>query len=367
MRVMMVLCDLRIGGAELAALDLVRALRGRVDFLVAPARGGGGLADAFADAGAAVMPPLTRRRLDPAGPMRAAGILGGSRVDVLLIVDVARNAMVHGLWGAALSGRRVARICWCHSAPGGQGGDFVPRLRRAQRRGRLDAIVLLSRHQRREAALRGLARRGTCIIPNGIEIASAAPRAPLREFPADKRVLVHVANVMPDKDFDTLLAAAGRLAGERDDFHLLLVGRGTDSPGMERAANRAGLAGRVTLAGRRDDVPALLAAADVFVLSTRSEVFSRATLEAMAAGLPIVVSDVPGFDEVFDDGVEGLKVAPGRPEELAAALGRLLDDPAGRERLGQAAKRRAGRFSRPRMAEAFERLLRAAVRSAAAR
>ena len=87
----------------------------------------------------------------------------------------------------------------------------------------------------------------------------------------------------------------------------------------------------------------------------------------MAAGLPIVVSDVPGFDEVFDDGVEGLKVAPGRPEELAAALGRLLDDPAGRERLGQAAKRRAGRFSRPRMAEAFERLLRAAVRSAAAR
>ena len=167
---------------------------------------------------------------------------------------------------------------------------------------------------------------------------------------------------MPDKDHATLLAAAGMLARRRDDFRLLLAGRGTDSPRMVRAAAAAGAEGVVRLLGYRDDVPALLRAADIFVLSTGSEVFSVATLEAMAAALPVVVSDIPAFAEMFDGGREGLKVPPGDAASLAEALERLLDDPALAGSLAAAGHSRGRLFSRQRMAECFRRLLAALAR-----
>ncbi|MFW6133374.1 MAG: glycosyltransferase [Planctomycetota bacterium] len=361
MRVLMVACDLRTGGAEMAALELVRALRGRCAFLVAPVRGGGELGDAFADAGATVCDPLARFRFDPAGPFRAARILSREAIDALLVVDVARNAMLHALGGATLCRRRLARICWCHSVPSPQAGRFVARLRRAQRSGRLQEIVLLSHIQRDALVARGVRRRGTSVIPNGVDLEAHATAATTLALPSDKTVIVQVANVMRDKDYPTLLEAVGRLARTRDDFHLVLVGRGTDTPRMARDVRRAGLDGVTTLAGRRDDVGEILAAADVFVLSTRSEVFNRSALEAMAAGLPLVTSDVPGFEEVFTDEREGLKVAPGRPAALFEALDTLLDQPQMRNRMGRAARQRAKRFSREHMADAFERLLTAAV------
>jgi len=105
-------------------------------------------------------------------------------------------------------------------------------------------------------------------------------------------------------------------------------------------------------------VAELLAGADLFVLSTRSEVFSVSTLEAMAAGLPVVVSDIPAFDEMFTDGVEGRKVPPADPQALAAVLAELLTDSPARRRMGQAAQARARQFTVDRMAEEFEGLLR---------
>ncbi|MBS3733553.1 MAG: glycosyltransferase [Phycisphaerae bacterium] len=362
MRVLMVPCDLRTGGAEMAALDLIRALRGRCEFFIAPVRGGGELGEAFVAAGATVCAPLARWRYDPGGPFRLAGHLTRHAIDALLVVDVARNAMFHARAGATLCRRRIARVCWCHSVPSPQAGRFVPRLRRAQQSGRLEAIVLLSRSQRDVLIAGGVRRRGTVVIPNGVDLSAArTPRGITLRLPPDKTIVVQVANVMRDKDFPTLLDAVGRLARTRDDFHLVLVGRGTDSPAMAREVRRAGLEPIATLAGCRDDVPGILAAADVFVLATRSEVFNRSALEAMAAGLPLVVSDVPGFSEVFTDEREGLKVAPQRPAALFEALDTLLGDAALRDRMSRAARLRARNFSRERMAEAFERLLTAAV------
>ena len=127
---------------------------------------------------------------------------------------------------------------------------------------------------------------------------------------------------------------------------------------LETAEDRGDtLEDEVSLLGSRTDVGAILAAADVFVLSTRSEVFSVATLEALAAGVPVVTSDVPGFEEVFANGREGLRVPPGEPAALADAVERLLDDADVRERLALEGRRRAGRFAMSRMAGNFERLL----------
>ena len=163
---------------------------------------------------------------------------------------------------------------------------------------------------------------------------------------------------MPDKDFDTLLTAAQKLLARRGALCLLLVGRGTDAPEMLRLIEALGLTGIVHPLGLRSDVPEILAAAEALVLSTRSEVFNVSVLEAMAAGTPVITSNVPGFEEMFEDGREGLKTPPGDADALAAAIDRLLDDAELRARLSIAGRRRAEKFCRESMCEKFLELLR---------
>jgi len=355
---MMVLCELIDGGAEVTALRLVRALGPRHQFTVAAIKPGGPLRDAFAQAGAAVFDGLAKVRFDPVGPFRVARLVRSRDIETVVIVDVPRNAMFHGLAGAALSCRRPAKVCWCKSIPGGQSGRFVPELRAYRKLGWLDWTVCTSQHQLRMLAQAGLSAERTSVIYNGVEPCPTGAHEARAPRVAGKTAIVHVANLMPDKDFDTLLAAARCLADSRDDFELLLVGRGTDGPGLAGRIAEAGLEGIVTPLGRRGDVREILAGAGLFVLSTHSEVCSVATLEAMSAGLAVVVSDIPAFEETFTQGCEGLKVRAGDAGAMAEALAGLLDDPAARARMGQAGRRRAEDFSLSRMAGEFDCLLR---------
>ncbi len=364
MRVLMVLCDLRSGGAEVSALQLVRAMGPMGHrFTVAAIKNVGMLGEAFAAAGAEVHAPIARFRFDPLAPLRIRKLIRSRDIEAVILVDAPRNATYHALIGARLAGGAMPKICWCKSMPGGQAGNFAARLRRFQRKKMLDAVVCTSRLQQRRLAAKGLSRRRMPLIRNGVDFAGspAEPPADL-PLPKDKHIFVQVANVMPDKDFQTLLAAARKIADRRDDFCLVLVGRDTDSEPMLQTLAKQGLGGHVLPLGHRDDVKAILAGADAFVLSTRSEVFSVATLEAMAAGKAVVVSDIPAFDEMLSDGLDAIKVRPGDADSLAAAMERLLDDESLRERLAAAAARRVRRFSVGRMANNFDRLLRAAAR-----
>jgi len=370
-RVLMVMADFLAGGAEMAALTLTRGLTRRGHRVaVAAIRRTGVLAERFARAGAAIHSPLASWRFDPAPVARLAGIIRRDRVDCVIVVGILRNGLFYACVASLLSGRRPATICWCHAMPGGQGGDFARRLRAYVSAGLLDLIVCVGRCQRDGLAALGLDRRALPIVPNGIDLsrfdgraaAGGPPRLTDPPVPAGKRLVVQVANVMPDKDYATLIAAAAKLARVRPDVHFLFVGRGTDSPTMARTVRRAGLDGALTLAGHRDDVPGILAAADAFVLSSRSESFGLAVVEAMAAGLPVVVSDLPAFRELLADGREGLKVPPGDPEALAGAIARVLDDAALRKALAAAGRRRARRFGHARMVRRFERLLQTVCR-----
>jgi len=136
------------------------------------------------------------------------------------------------------------------------------------------------------------------------------------------------------------------------DAVFALAGDGPDRGALEALARRLGIADRVRFLGRRDDIPQLLAACDVFALPSLYEGSSLAVLEAMAAGAPIVSSAIGGTDELIDDGHSGLLVPRGDADGLAAALKLLLGDPELRDTYAARARERVERdLTREQMAK----------------
>jgi starch synthase (maltosyl-transferring) len=156
---------------------------------------------------------------------------------------------------------------------------------------------------------------------------------------ADAPLVLTAARLDSQKGLPVLLEAAARLPGAV----FALAGEGPEEAALRHLAERLGVADRVHFLGRRDDIPSLLAACDVFALPSLYEGSSLALLEAMAAQRAVVSSAIPGTDELIEDGRTGLLVPPGDPETLAAALARLLDDTGLRESLAAAGRERAER------------------------
>ena len=362
MRTLMLLGNLDVGGAERTALELAVGLRTKgLDVQAASLKGDGPLGPMLRDAGVPLHEGLLRFRFDATALFRVAKLLQCEKIDTLILVDIYRNAMFCGLWGARLArrrGQRVRTILWCSAVPPGQAGDFTPRLRKNIERGMLDDIVCVSDWQRRMLSEYQLPSEKMTTIHNGVDLTRFQNISPADlPGPANAPALVQVANVMPDKDYDTLLHAAALLKKCGTAFRLFLVGRGTASPAMHARIAELRLGDSVFPLGPRNDVPAILAAADVMVLSTRSEVFNIAVLEAMAAGRAVITSDVPGFAEMFTDGREGVKVPPRNPAALADAIQRLLGDKSLRQQLARTAERHIKKFSRETMCDQFAVLL----------
>jgi glycosyltransferase involved in cell wall biosynthesis len=175
----------------------------------------------------------------------------------------------------------------------------------------------------------------TVVIPNAVDV-HGAPRA---RSTRSRPLLVAVGRLRPPKDFETLLRALALLPA--DAFDAAIVGDGPQRAELEALRTQLGLEDRVRLEGDRRDVPAVLADADAFVLSSRSEGLPVSVLEAMAAGLPVVASAVGGVGELVVDGETGMLVPPADAEALAAALATIVADPALRRRLGEAGHGRA--------------------------
>jgi L-malate glycosyltransferase len=159
------------------------------------------------------------------------------------------------------------------------------------------------------------------VIYNGLPDSAFHPVAPAA-VPTDAPVVLCVANLIAYKGHRYLLEAVARLKDQGVACTLLLVGDGPERPALERQAARLGIDARFL--GARTDVPALLARARVFVLSSLHEGMSNAVMEAMAAGRPIVATAVGGTPELLDG--RGLLVPPRDPGALAAGLKRVLID-----------------------------------------
>jgi glycosyltransferase involved in cell wall biosynthesis len=195
-------------------------------------------------------------------------------------------------------------------------------------------IVCVSETERREGvAARTCDPARTVVILNGVDPQAAVIRT---HEGVDRPRLVSVGRLKAPKDFPTLLEAVSRLAHQPLD--LRVIGDGPDRAALEEMIQALGLDTRVQLVGDRDDVLALLGESDCFVLSSTSEGLPISILEAMAAGLPVVASDVGGVHELVAPDVTGLLVPARDPAALAQALGSLLVDASVRARLGAAAR-----------------------------
>ncbi len=185
------------------------------------------------------------------------------------------------------------------------------------------------------------------IIPNGVEVGpppeaadTAAARAALG-LDAHAVVVGCVAALRPEKDHDLLLRAIARLAPHAPALRLVLLGSGAREDELRALAVSLGIADRVTFAGFRTDVAALLPALDVKCLTSVQETYPVSVLEAMAAARPVVMTDPEGVPEIVVDGESGFVVPVGDEDALVERLGRLVADPALRARMGAAAHARA--------------------------
>jgi glycosyltransferase involved in cell wall biosynthesis len=153
-----------------------------------------------------------------------------------------------------------------------------------------------------------------------------------------------------------------QLGAEWPELRLVIAGDGSLRGALEAEAAALGIADRVHLLGARNDVPDVLAALDVFAMPSEWEPFGLAAAEAMAAGLPVVASEVGGLPEVVAAGVTGILVPACEPEPLAAGIATLLREPATRRAMGEAGRARVqAEFSAQamgnRMCSLYERLL----------
>ncbi len=212
--------------------------------------------------------------------------------------------------------------------------------------------------------LDGFPRRSVEVIENGIDLSryDAAPdRAALlrRSLGLEpcRRYVAMVARFHPVKDHAMLLHAFAEVAAARPDVDLLLVGDGPLRGDWEALVQRLGIVGRVRFLGVRSDVPDVLRAVDVFALTSVSEAASLTLLEAMASRLPVMVTAVGGNPAIVRNEVDGLLVPRGDAPSAAAALLRILENPAAAAAMGAAGRARVEeRYQLDRTIEAYWRL-----------
>jgi glycosyltransferase involved in cell wall biosynthesis len=229
------------------------------------------------------------------------------------------------------------------------------RLRRVASRF-LSRIITISRSNRSDLTkAHGLPGANIRVILNGVpdlpgvsEGERAAARASLGAE-SSTVLIVHVGALTARKGQRDLIEAMARL-GELP-WHLALVGEGEDHEALRVEIERRGLGGRIRLAGRREDIAAVLSAADLVVLPSTLEGMPLVLLEALAAGRPAIATTVYGVPEIYETAEAARLVPPRDPAALAEAIRNLITNPSLRERMGETARRLfLERFTSDRMA-----------------
>lgn len=359
-----------VGGAEVALLNLFRNLDpSKVRPRLVCLKSAGVLGGEFEEAGFPITVVPRSSRYDLRIIPRLMGILRRSRTDVVLVT--------HLHLGALTLGRFVARAVGRPSIVAPHGMDTVPATgRRTLPRHDVetlflsDAMVLLARAQGRYlhdvegVGTRPWNRIREVVIPNGIPLPAEPTaqdrrhaRAELGAGPDDVVVGI-VARLHPVKAHEVLFDAIAKLAPQLPRLRLVVIGTGPREAELHEMARTLGIEGAVRFLGVRRDVADLMPGLDIACLTSTYECAPLAVIEAMAAAVPVVATDVGAVRDMMTDGQEGYVVPVADSAALAERIAALAEDAALRARLGTAGRQRAeSQFDVRETARGFENLL----------
>jgi glycosyltransferase involved in cell wall biosynthesis len=342
LRLLLVIPTLVRGGAEKQLTLLATGLpRERFDVHVAVLTRSGPYEDALRVADVPVTVIGKRWKVDPGSYFRLKGLIQKLRPDLVHTWLFAANA--YGRQAALAAGVR-------HIVAGERCVDpWKTTLHLAIDRAlakRTNKIVTNSSGVVDFYAGRGIAAEKFVVIPNGIAAEPAANPLSRPELlaelqlPADARLIGAVGRLWPQKRVKDLIWAADLLKSTRDDTHLLIIGDGPQRWRLERYREQNDVADRVHFLGERPDVPRILPHLDALWLASDYEGQSNAILEAMAAGIPVIATDIPGNRDLVVPDETGYLVPVGDRFEFTRRTHWLLDDDALRQRLGAAGRER---------------------------
>jgi sugar transferase (PEP-CTERM/EpsH1 system associated) len=364
-RILHVMDTLEVGGLENGVANLIQRMDSeRFEHAVCTVRRGGSMTNRL---------PLDRVRivnLDSAGSRFSSQVGSLART-----IRAIKPHIVHSRnWGAieaVLAGWWTGSCAVVHSEHGIESvGDNQDPLRRRWFRRlsySLAEQVFCVSHQlcNHYEKTTGFPARRMTVIHNGVDVARFYPqpagRSRMREqlgIPSEDFCIGALGRLEPIKNLMTLLDAAAVIPVSRKHWRILIAGAGSDLPMLRQAAeSRTELRGHVQFVGEIEDAPRFLNALDAYVLPSMSEGISNSLLEAMATGLPVIVSAIGGNPEVVVDNESGLLFPAGDPGALADRLLLVWEHGETRTRLGQEAVQRVEEhFSVESMVREYESL-----------
>ncbi|HXH28405.1 MAG TPA: glycosyltransferase, partial [Candidatus Polarisedimenticolia bacterium] len=312
-------------------------------------------------------PLAAHGELDVAAAHRLAQVVREEQVTLLHYHTA--HAVTLGTLAMCFCGRRPAVATRRVSFP--LHGRLLGRLKY---RFHVDRVLAVSEEIRRRLVSQGLDAERVVVIHSGIDPECYERgdrgrfRASLGLSPLDPSgngpLIGSVGHLAPHKGMDRFVEAAGA-ARELPGARFVVVGEGEEETRLRRLVERRGLRDRILFAGFREDMPDVFAGLDLFVLASSSGEGSPAVIkEAMAAGVPMVVTALEGVSEIVEDRRHALVVPPGNVAALARAIVLLASDADLRRRLSAAARARVREFSSDRMIERTEAVYRSLLGNA---
>jgi glycosyltransferase involved in cell wall biosynthesis len=330
MRILLLITDLELGGTPTVVRELaIRLRKSGDDVEVACLSRWGPVADQLTNAGVSVTAFNADGPRDAEIPGRLIRLIREKKFNTVFSFLMHANAM------AAAASLRIPNVRWIQSI---QTTQPLPRWhwwvqRLAQHRA--ERIVVPSGSVAQVARSRaGVADEKIIVIPNAIDLADwSAAQSPVSQENPRPYPITFLGRLDPIKNVPGLVAAAAG-AG---DVHLHIFGEGEDREVIERTIRDTGV--HATMHGAIDSPQAALSRSGMLILPSFAEGFGLVLIEAMAAGVPVVASDIPGIRDVVRNGETGLLVSPGLPGPTSQAIRNLVEDPALRQRLISAAKK----------------------------